>query len=194
MKNKISLLLVATVLLGSFFSCYRTLDFDQAENTARPVIDADLAYFTLEANHLIDPVTSLERITASDTTRVQILDNTDYTDYLIKVDFQFKIKNEFQRKFDVNVRFLDENYVPTYTIPITAIDEATIVNGAISPIYRNHTETLAIPATVTSFKNTRFAVVDVTLLPDATGTHPISGDSGSFNFQSAATLYLDLGI
>lgn len=194
MKNKISLLVLTIVLSSSLFSCYRTLDFDQAENTAKPIIDADLAYFTLEENHLIDPLTNLERTVASDTTRIQILDNTDYTDYLIKIDFQFKIKNEFQRKFDINIRFVDENYLPTYTIAIPTIDEATVVNGNISPTYRSYNQTMAIPAEITNFKQSRFVIVDAVLYPDATGVNPIAGSSGSFNFQSAVTLYLDLGI
>jgi len=194
MKNKISLLVLTVVLTTSFFSCYRTLDFDQAENTAKPIIDADLAYFTLDANHLIDPVTNMERVVASDTTRIQILENTDYTNYLIKADFQFKIKNEFQRKFDINIRFEDENHLPTYTITIPTIDEATMVGGNLSPVYRNHTETLELPAEITNFKQSRFVIVDAVLHPDATGVNPIAGSSGSFNFQSAVTLYLDLGI
>jgi hypothetical protein len=194
--KKTSLLIVVMLAFSSlFFSCYRTLDFDQAELTARPVIDADLAYFTLQDNHLLDTATGLERTMVSDTTRIEIFDTVDTQNQLVRVDFKFKIKNEFKREFTASVRFLDESYNPTYTITMHIDAATTTLSGVLEPINYVHTEQLILPSLVNNFKQTRFAVVDVALLPDASGVNPITiGDSGTFNFQSAGTFYFDLGI
>lgn len=194
MKYKITTLLLTLIFTSVFFSCYRTLDFDQAELTAKPVVDADIAYFTLQASHLIDPATNLERTVASDTTRVEIFDNDNVRNQLTHIDFHIKMKNEFKRKFTVTVRFLDENYSATHTINLN-IDEATMVGANVSPVNLDYNEQLSVPSSVTAFKQTRFAIIDVTLLPDVSGTNPIVlGDSATFNFQSAGTFYFDLGI
>ena len=194
MKYKFTTLVLTLVVTSVFFSCYRTLDFNQAELTAKPVVDSDIAYFTLQANHLIDPTTNLERTVASDTTRVQILDNNDITNQLTRVDFHIKIKNEFKRKFTVSVRFLDENYSATHTINLN-MDEATMVSGNLSPVNLDYNEQLDTSFEVAAFKQTRFAIIDVHLLSDASGTNPIIlGDTATFHFQSAGIFYFDLGL
>jgi hypothetical protein len=194
--KKTSLLIVVMLAFSSlFFSCYRTLDFDQAELTARPVIDADLAYFILKDNHLLDAATGLERTMVSDTTRIEIFDNVDVQNQLVRVDFEFKIKNEFKREFTASVRFLDESYNPTYTIAMNIDVATTTLSGVLEPINYVHTEQLILPTLVNDFKQTKFVVIDVALLPDASGVNPIViGDSATFNFQSAGTFYFDLGI
>ncbi len=131
---------------------------------------------------------------ASDTTRVEIFDNNDVRNQLTRVDFHIKMKNEFQRKFAVSVRFLDENYSATHTINLN-IDKATMVSGNLLPVYLNHDEQLDTSSAVAAFKQTRFAIIDVTLLPDASGVNPIVlGDTAAFSFQSAGTFYFDLGL
>jgi len=195
MKKTTSLIVLLMVFSSLFFSCYRTLDFDQAELTAKPVIDADLAYFTLQANHLLDATTGLERTMVSDTTRIEIFDNVDTQDQLIRIDFKFKLKNEFKRKFTASVRFLDVSYNPTYTVTMNIDTATTTLSGVLEPVNYVHTEQLISPTLVNSFKQTKFTVIDIALLPDASGVNPITiGDTATFNFQSAGTFYFDLGL
>jgi len=194
--KKISLFIILAITFSSLFvSCYRTLDFDQAELTAKPTIDTDLAHFTLQANHLLDTTTGLERTMISDTTRIEIFDNVDVQDQLIHVDFKFKLKNEFKRKFTASVRFLDASYNPTYTVTMNIDSATTTLSGVLEPVNYVHTEQLILPTLVNNFKQTKFAVIDIALLPDASGVNPITiGDTATFSFQSAGTFYFDLGL
>lgn len=192
--KKYNYILLLLIIPSVFFSCYRTLDFDQAELTARPVLDVDLAYFDLRAPQLLDPVTAAELTIVRDSSRIEIFDNVDTQNALTRIDFVFKIKNEFVRDFNANIRFVDENFNPTKTININ-VNHATIVNGTISPTYITQQETISTPAELDAFKLTKHVIIEAELLPDATGISPIlAGDTAIFNFQSAGTFYFDLGL
>jgi len=100
----------STVLITIFFlSCSQPLDFKQLEEyTIMPSISSSLVFFSIDAsnfNTIISGVPAASEV--NETTNFKLLENSFIKQNLVQLDFNFKIKNEFNRIFLLDVNLLD---------------------------------------------------------------------------------------
>ena len=100
----------STVLITIFFlSCSQPLDFKQLEEyTIMPSISSSLVFFSIDAsnfNTIISGVPAASEV--NETTNFKLLENSFIKQNLVQLDFNFKIKNEFNRIFLLDINLLD---------------------------------------------------------------------------------------
>src|SRR4051812_13658296 len=97
-------ILIAASLL---FSCSNDLDFDQVQDLKlTPVLVANLAYFDLPANKIIDNGNAQ---VAADVDGFDVLKNKFASEHLKKAEFNFEIDNTINRAFSVAIVLLNDN-------------------------------------------------------------------------------------
>jgi len=92
----------STVLITIFFlSCSQPLDFKQLEEyTIMPSISYSLVFFSIDASNFNTIISGLPAATeVNETTNFKLLENSFIKQNLVQLDFNFKIKNEFNRIF-----------------------------------------------------------------------------------------------
>lgn len=106
-------------------SCVKHLDFSQIEDfSATPIFESSLVYFTLDQVDFFDVVNSVELVTPiDDTSGFTILKSKFVKDNLIKAELNIEVNNQFDRRFTVNITFLDENNVETHRFDPIIINE-----------------------------------------------------------------------
>jgi len=100
----------STVLITVFFlSCSQPLDFKQLEEyTIMPSISSSLVFFSIDSsnfNTIISGVPAASEV--NETTNFKLLENSFIKQNLVQLDFNFKIKNEFNRIFLLDINLLD---------------------------------------------------------------------------------------
>ena len=100
----------STALMTIFFlSCSQPLDFKQLEEyTIMPSISSSLVFFSIDAsnfNTIISGVPAASEV--NETTNFKLLENSFIKQNLVQLDFNFKIKNEFNRIFLLDINLLD---------------------------------------------------------------------------------------
>jgi len=97
-------------------SCIKHVDFNQIEDfSAKPIFESSLVYFTLNQIDFFDVVNSVEVVTPiDDTSGFTILKSKFVKDNLIETELNFEVNNQFDRRFTVNITFLDDNNVETH--------------------------------------------------------------------------------
>ena len=100
----------STVLITIFFlSCSQPLDFKQLEEyTIMPSISSSLVFFSIDAsnfNTIISGVPAASEV--NETTNFKLLENSFIKQNLVQLDFNFEIKNEFNRVFLLDINLLD---------------------------------------------------------------------------------------
>jgi len=100
----------STVLITIFFlSCSQPLDFKQLEEyTIMPSISYSLVFFSIDASNFNTIISGLPAATeVNETTNFKLLENSFIKQNLVQLDFNFKIKNEFNRIFLLDINLLD---------------------------------------------------------------------------------------
>jgi len=100
----------STVLITIFFlSCSQPLDFKQLEEyTIMPSISSSLVFFSIDASNFNTIISGLPAATeVNETTNFKLLENSFIKQNLVQLDFNFKIKNEFNRIFLLDINLLD---------------------------------------------------------------------------------------
>ena len=100
----------STVLITIFFlSCSQPLDFKQLEEyKIMPSISSSLVYFSIDASNFNTIISGIPAATeVNETTDFKLLENSFIKQNLVQLDFNFKIKNEFNRIFLLDINLLD---------------------------------------------------------------------------------------
>ena len=100
----------STALMTIFFlSCSQPLDFKQLEEyTIMPSISSSLVFFSIDAANFNTIISGIPAATeVNETTDFKLLENSFIKQNLVQLDFNFEIKNEFNRVFLLDINLLD---------------------------------------------------------------------------------------
>ena len=100
----------STAIITIFFlSCSQPLDFEQLEEyTIMPSISSSLVFFSIDAPNFNTIISGIPTSTeVNETTDFKLLENSFIKQNLVQLDFNFEIKNEFNRDFLLDVNLLD---------------------------------------------------------------------------------------
>ena len=100
----------STVLITIFFlSCSQPLDFEQLEEySIMPSISSSLVFFSIDASNFNTIISGIPvAIEVNETTDFKLLENSFIKQNLVQLDFNFEIKNEFNRVFLLDINLLD---------------------------------------------------------------------------------------
>ena len=100
----------STALMTIFFlSCSQPLDFKQLEEyTIMPSISSSLVFFSIDASNFNTIISGIPATTeVNETSDFKLLENSFIKQNLVQLDFNFEIKNEFNRDFLLDVNLLD---------------------------------------------------------------------------------------
>lgn len=168
------------LLASGISSCVKDIDFDQAGDISlQPKIQADLLIFEIDEKDFIDPDTNRQRLTISDTVRLEFLDDDYVQKDLEMVEFSFKYRNTFPQAFANRILFLSENNQLQHEV----IFETTPGNAG-RPIVTEIVETIE-PAKIHVIKRSIKMVVEIRAI---TNSAPFTGtlnfeSKGLFSFQ-----------
>ena len=92
-----------------FLSCSQPLDFKQLEEyKIMPSISSSLVYFSIDASNFNIIISGIPAATeVNETTDFKLLENSFIKQNLVQLDFNFEIKNEFNRVFLLDINLLD---------------------------------------------------------------------------------------
>lgn len=176
--SKASKVLVTAFL---FFSCSSDLDFDQVKDLKlEPVFVANLAYFDLPANKIID---NGEGQIAFDVDGFDVLKNKFFNENLKKAEFNFEIENTISRAFSVAIILLNDN------------DDILDTSTFQIPAYTGGINIVKFPPEV--FENQRLeALKQATKIGFAVrmaSGPPLNQNSpGNLKLRSSATVYMEI--
>lgn len=164
-------------------SCINDVDFNQIDDfSATPVFKTTLVYFTVTQIDFFDTVNSVELVTPlNDTSDFTILKNDFVKNNLLKTELEFKIINKFNRRFKVNISFLDANNNVTHSFSefnISAKDESFTQKEEI------------IISTNPSFLSSTKVKVSIKLSPSTDGSVIDPNNPQTLEFNSGGTFYL----
>ena len=100
----------STVLITIFFlSCSQPLDFEQLEEySIMPSISSSLVFFSIDASNFNTIISGIPvAIEVNETIDFKLLENSFIKQNLVQLDFNFEIKNEFNRVFLLDINLLD---------------------------------------------------------------------------------------
>lgn len=182
MKSKYHHISSIILLAFLFFSCSSDLDFDQVNDLKlEPAFLANLAYFDIPANKLIDDGGNHE---AYDTRGFDVFKDKFFNEHLRKAEFNFEIENTIDRAFVVKLLLLDANDQVLQTITYNV------------PAYTGGSNVMKYPTE--TFENERLDLLKKTVkigfdISISSGT-PLNNQSlGSLKLRSSATAYLIIG-
>ncbi len=162
-----------------FFSCSSDLDFDQVKDLKlEPVVVANLAYFDIQANKVIDNGTTNVIYDVRD---FDIFKDKFFNNRLKRADFDVEIENTIQRAFSVNMLLMNANNDVLETISFTV------------PAYAGSPNVIKYPTEV--FENQRLDLLKQTVkigfsIVIAPGPPLNQNSTGSLKLRSGATAYL----
>ncbi len=172
--------LLSTILCAFlFFSCSSELDFDQIKDLKlEPVVVANLAYFDIPANQLIDNGSTN---IAYDVRNFDVFKEKFFNERLKKAEFNFEIENTIERTFALNMLLMNDQNEILETISYTV------------PAYTGTSNVIKYPTEV--FENERLNLLKQTtrigfVVVIAAGA-PLNNQSlGNLKLRSSATAYL----
>lgn len=114
-------------------SCFKDIDFGQAENIAlEPDLEVDLLFYQLNETDFLDSETSQFTSVIRDTVRLEFLDDDYIQDGLMYAALRFRHENNFPYEIKSNIRFLRENnrnqFNVVYTIPAGSEASSSVVD------------------------------------------------------------------
>ena len=174
--RKILSLLFSVFLL---FSCSSDLDFDQVNDfKIEPVFVANLTYFNILANKLVDDGgTSIY----PDVRDFDVFKDKFFNERLKKAEFDFEVENNINRAFILNMLLLNDQNQVLQTLSFTV------------PSYKGTPNVIKYPTEV--FENTRLDLLKQTqkigfVVIIASGPPLNSQSEGNLRLRSSATAYL----
>ncbi|UPZ13581.1 hypothetical protein [Flavobacterium humidisoli] len=180
MKSNSSRKISSIILLAFlFFSCSSDLDFDQVKDLKlEPVFVANLAYFDIPANQLIDDGGTN---VYPDVRDFDIFKEKFFTERLKKAEFDFEVENNINRAFVLNMLLLNDQNEVLQTISFTV------------PSYKGTPNVIKYPTEV--FENARLDLLKQTqkigfVVVIASGSPLNSQSEGNLKLRSSATAYL----
>jgi len=181
-KRNNVLLLISFLLIA--LSCTKDVDFDQADDISfEPIAESNLVFFDFTNEELVDETTQQEFLTLLDTTRIEVISQSFFVDKMVRTDITIEFTNSFQRDFNMDILFLDDNEDLKYAIE-TYVPEGTLAN----PIVAASTSVIEVPE-IDTFKEATKIVVRIELPPTSTPITPTT--EGSIKLRSKATFYFD---
>lgn len=174
--SKISSILFSVFLL---FSCSSDLNFDQVNDfKIEPVFVANLAYFNIPANRLIDDGGTN---VYPDVRDFDVFKDKFFNERLKKAEFDFEVENNINRAFVLNMLLLNDQNEVLQTISFTV------------PSYKGTPNVIKYPTEV--FENARLDLLKQTqkigfVVVIASGPPLNSQSEGSLKLRSSATAYL----
>ena len=176
--NRIAIVLFSSIL---FFSCSSNLDFDQVDDLVlQPTFVANLAYFTVTADQIVDDGSGFPIPPAVED--FDVFKNKFFNENLIKTEFNFEIENTINRAFEVDLILLDANNAPLETI---SLNVPTYTGG--SNVIKYPAEVFEGERLVRLKKSVKIAFV-VHIVPGS-GTGTISGN---LKLKSGAIVYMKI--
>ncbi|MFB9079543.1 hypothetical protein ACFFLS_06625 [Flavobacterium procerum] len=174
---------ISRILFLAFFlfSCSSDLDFDQVENLKlEPVFVANLAYFDVPANRLVD---NGGNQIVYDTRDFDVFRNKFLTKHLKKAEFDVQIENTIDRAFAVNILLLSADGSVLETIPY------------VVPSYNGSTNIVKYPTQI--FENQRLELLKQTVklgfvVLVAAGPPLNQNSVGDLKLKSSGTVYLEI--
>jgi len=180
MKSNSSRKISSIILLAFlFFSCSSDLDFDQVKDLKlEPVFVANLAYFDIPANRLIDDGGTN---VYPDVRDFDVFKDKFFTERLKKAEFDFEVENNINRAFVLNMLLLNDQNEVLQTISFTV------------PSYKGTPNVIKYPTEV--FENARLDLLKQTqkigfVVVIASGPPLNSQSEGNLKLRSSATAYL----
>ena len=172
-------LFLTLVLLFSFQSCTKDVDFDQINDTnIETTYLTTFVHFNLTARSFLDNLND-EIQSVTDIVYVNIVENSQK--YLTKVEFTMVIDNSFDREFTVEMVFYDAtdtniyNVEPVINVPANSSETTTILEIPESEIN-----------VVYNINTIKFLV---TLIPPTNGNEILDSDISNLKLESYMTLY-----
>lgn len=179
-------IIIKIVFLGFVLflgACVKDLDFNQAKQLElKPTVSVSLVKFKITQNTLV--VNNIEKISLTDKSKFNYLDNDTARKNLRKVTIKLEINNPFDREFELDMLFYDETgKTVTYTIPTLKVpaNKADFSHLQEIPISSN-----------SMFLNSRFIQTTVRLLPSTTGEIIDVNEVKTLVFKSAGILYFSI--
>lgn len=180
-SNSFYKILSLIFLVFTLFSCSSDLDFDQVKDLKlEPVFVANLAYFDVPANKLVDDGGNqiVYDIRNFDVFKKQFL-----RDYLKKATFDIEIENNIERNFIVNVLLLNTENEILQTISLNV------------PAYKGSSNVIKYPTEI--FENQRLELLKQTdnigFIVLMTSGVPLNENSlGNLKLRSSATTYFEI--
>lgn len=175
--------IVSFLCLLFLFSCLNVddLDFNQTKDySSKPSYSFSLTNFNIPSNLFVAAVGATDIRELSQNSNLGFFENRFIQNNLTKVDFQFAISNGINKKFIVEVVFLDGNG----NIVARLEDLEAEANSPETTFLR----TISVEENP-AIKN--IISVTVTIKLENTTATVLPTDIGEFNFKSATTIYLD---
>ena len=179
MKFNTSFFLIFTLLCS--FGCSESLDFDQANTyLAKPVFNTSLAYFTIDSSNFITIAGAPIITEITETADFKLFEERFIQENLVRLDFEFEIKNEFNRDFTIEISLLDaEDNL------IFKLDDLNVSANNL-----NFKQTIVIDINANpEVKN--FTRVQTTISLDDRTTPILASDAGKIVVKSGAIAYLE---
>jgi len=164
-------------------SCVKHLDLSQIEDfSAKPIFESSLVYFTLDQVDFFDVVNSVELVTPiDDTSGFTILKSKFVKDNLIKTELNIEVNNQFDRRFTVNITFLDENDVETHRFDPIIINENNHNFKQIETVFISGNEQFLLSTKVR---------ISIELSPSSDGSVLDPNIEQKLEFKSSGIFYL----
>lgn len=181
-SNFLSKVLKIVILSLLFSSCSSDLDFDQVNDLKlEPAFLANLAYFDIPANELIDDGGNN---VVTDVRGFNVFKDKFFNDHLKKAEFDIQIENTINRTFVVNMLLMNANNQVLETITYRV------------PAYAGSSNVIKYPTEV--FENQRLdrlkQTVKIGFIVIISAGPPLNSQSlGSLKLKSSATAYLTIG-
>lgn len=100
-------LLIIFVLLNS---CVSNIDLDKIDElTLTPVLNSPLFSFELDQSKFVDEVNNVEVLTFTDITPFDVFSREEIAENLLEMTIGMYVDNDIDRRFNVEIEFLDED-------------------------------------------------------------------------------------
>lgn len=131
--NTFKIPLFALALSFVFISCFKDVDFGQAEDIKlSPDLEVDLLFYELNENDFLDSETNAYSPVIRDTVRLEFLNDDYIQDGLMHAELRFRHENRFPYQVKSKIKFLSnsgqEQFNVSYDIPPGSIASPGIID------------------------------------------------------------------
>jgi hypothetical protein len=171
-----------------FISCSKPLDFDQLNlYSPNQVISLPFILFTVNDTNFETPVSPDVVPPIFEKSDFKILDGTFLKESLIQLEFDFEIKNEIKRAFDIEIILRELDLDDSDPLTDGAIVYNFFLNIGASDL--NFTDNVIVTtADFPDIANFLRTEIKLTLKDDSTPIDP--ADAGALEFKSGITVHL----